>query len=252
MRALNVAGLVLTTLLVAGCVTEGEAAMTRSKPALTQAAAINVQLGFQHLNEGRRADAVLKFERAIEQDPDNPAAYLGLAMVNEQVGDQREARRRYAQAAKVGHDDPVTRNAYGAFLCRQGEHAAAEAEFVASSQMLRNQAPEEALANAGVCMRRAKQMEKSEQYLRSALQLRPDYGPALFELADLSFQRGDALRSRAFLQRLLEANRPNSRVLLLAHRTELALGDARAAQRYAEQLRRDFPESDEVKELAKK
>lgn len=252
MRIPLLLGLLGTSVLLAGCVTEGAVTITRSKPALAQAAAINVQLGFEHLNNGNRADAVLKFERAIDQDPTNPNAFLGLAMVNEQVGDQREAKRRYMQAAKVGKEDPVTRNAVGVYLCRNGEYAAAETEFIAASQMLRNRVPEEALANAGLCMRGAKQPAKAEQYLRSALEIRADYGPALYALADLSFARGDALRSRAFLQRLIESNRPDARVLLLAHRTELALADTRNAQRYADQLRREFPESVEARELGKK
>lgn len=252
MRIVHLALVTLAAALAAGCVTESSPNMTHSPTSLPQAAAINVQLGYEHLRNGRRADAVLKFEKAIEQDPDNPNAYLGLAMINDQVGDQKEARRRYEQAMRVGGDDPVVQNAYAAWLCKVGDAKRAEEQFLTAARNLRYQTPEVALTNAGVCQRRGKDDARAEEHFRAALKEEPNYGPALAEMADLSLARGDALRSRAFVQRLLELGRPDARTLLLAYRTELALKDPRAAQRYADQLKRDFPDSPHAKELGGK
>jgi type IV pilus assembly protein PilF len=252
MRIVTLAFASLATLLLAGCITESTPNLTHSQASLTQASSLNTQLGFDHLRSGRRADAVLKFEKAIEQDPKNVNAYLGLAMINDQVGDQKEARRRYEQAIDIGSDDPVVQNAYATWLCKMGEAKRAEEHFLSAARNLRYQSPEIALTNAGICLRRGKQDDKAEEHLRAALKENASYGPALLELADISLARGDALRSRAFLQRLLELGRADARTLLLAYRTELALKDPRAAQRFADQLKRDYPDSDQAKALGAK
>jgi len=252
MRIAKTITIALAAALAAACVTESSPGLTHTPAQLPEASRLNTQIGFDHLRNGRRADAVEKFEKAIEQDPKNPNAFLGLAMVNEQVGDEAEARRRYEQADKVGAADPVVQNAYGAWLCKIGEHDEAVEHFMIAAKNLRYQTPEVALTNAGVCLRRAKQDAAAEEKLRAALQENPRYPLALAELADLALARGDALRARAFVQRLMEAGRPDPRALLIAYRTELANKDARAAQRYADQLKRDYPDSPQAKELGGK
>lgn len=235
--------------LLAGCVTESSPSITHSAAQLDQAAAINVQLGYEHMRNGRRAEAVIKFEKAIEQNPKNASAYLGLAVINDQVGDQKEARRYYERAIDAGADDPTVQNAYAAWLCKMGEAKKAEEQFISAAKNLRYRTPEIAYTNAGVCMLRNKEPEKAEAHFRSALKENPNYPGAMIEMADLSLARGDALRSRAFVQRLLERGRPDPRTLLTAYRTERALNDPRAAERYASQLRRDYPNSAQAKEL---
>jgi type IV pilus assembly protein PilF len=249
MRTVPTLPLAFAALLLAGCVTESSPNISHTPASLTQAAAINTQLGYEHLQNGRRAEAVLKFEKAIDQDPKNASAYLGLAMINDQVGDQKEARKHYEEAIDAAPDDPVVQNAYAAWLCKMGDAKRAEAQFTSAAKNLRYQTPEVALTNAGICMRRNKLDDKAEAHFRAALKENPNYGGALAEMADLSLARNDALRSRAFVQRLLEQGRPDARTLHLAYRTELALNDPRAAQRYADQLKRDYPGSAQAKEL---
>jgi type IV pilus assembly protein PilF len=242
----------LCALLLAGCVTEGQPSLTHQEAKPAAAAALNVQLGFEYLQKGRRADAVIKFERALAQDPDNAEARYGLALVHEQVNDIKQARRWYEQAVDKAPKDGGIRNAYGTFLCKQGEHAAAERAFLDAANNLNYRTPEFALTNAGVCARQAKDPAKAEGYLRRALEANSSYAPALFELAEMKLGQGDALRARAFLQRLQDVARPEARTLLLGYRIESALGDQRAAQRLADQLRRDFRSSAEAAELDKR
>lgn len=236
------------TLLCGGCVTE-KSGVLHPEQAPTAASALNTQLGFEYLRSGRRADAVAKFEKAIEQDEDNAQAYFGLALVNDQVGDHKQARRWFAKAHDVAPLDPGITNAYAIFLCQRGEHAAAEEKFMAAARNLNYQTPAVAYTNAGICARKAKDLVKAEQHLRMALQSDAEHGQALLELADMYFDKGEPLRSRAFLQRLREQAPAEPRTLLLSHKTEKALGDERAAARFADELRRRFPGAPETIEL---
>jgi type IV pilus assembly protein PilF len=232
----------------AGCVTETTGVIA-PKEDMAAAAALNITLGFEYLFKNRRADAVLKFEKAIEQDPDNAQAYYGMALVHEQVADHKQARKAYETAASKAPDDAAIRNAYGTFLCRRGEHKAAQEAFMAAARNLNYRTPAVAYTNAAICAREGKDLAGAEAHLRSALSANPRHPQALYEMADLQFARGEPLRSRAFLQRLREEVRPDARTLLLSYQTEQALGDERTATRFADQLRRDFPNSPEVLKL---
>jgi type IV pilus assembly protein PilF len=234
-------------LLLGACVTE-RTGVLQPEQELTSAAALNVQLGFEYLRSGKRADAVAKFERAVEQDGDNAQARYGLALVNEQVGDFKAARRFYQQAMDKAPGDAAISNAYGGFLCRRGEYEEGVKAFMVAARSLTYRTPETAHTNAGICLRK-KDPVRAEQHLRDALASNPQYPQALFELADLSLERGEPLKSRAFLQRLREEVRPDARTLLLSYRTEKKLGDERASARFADQLRREFPNSPEILEL---
>lgn len=235
------------TLALGGCVTE-TSGILHPEQELTAAAELNVTLGFEYLRNGRRTDAVAKFEKAVEQDSDNAQARYGLALVNEQVGDFKASRRFYEEAMDKSPGDPAISNAFGGFLCRRGEFTAAEQAFMVAARSLTYSTPETAHTNAGICLRK-KDPVRAEQHLRDALAANPRYPQALYELADLSLARGDALRGRAFLQRLREEVRPDARVLLLSFKTEKALGDERAAARFADQMRREYPNSPEILEL---
>jgi type IV pilus assembly protein PilF len=240
--------LLILPFLLAACVTEGPA-VPAPEPELTDAATLNVQLGYEYMRLGKRADAVKKFERAVEQDSDNANARLGLALVYEQAGDFREARKHYRDAVARAPKDPAVLNAWGTFQCRQKEFAGAEESFLEAARTVTYRTPELAWTNAGVCARRAGDSAKAERYLREALRVNDKHAEALYQLADLSFERNEPLKTRAFLERHFEIAPASPPALLLAWRAERALEDQRAAQRYADRLRRDFPASDEVRQL---
>lgn len=233
--------------LLGGCITE-RTGVLHPEQELTAAAELNVQLGFEYLRNGKRADAVAKFEKAVEQDGDNAQAHYGLALVNEQVGDFKAARRLYETAMDNAPGDSAISNAYGGFLCRRGEFDEGVKAFMVAARSLTYRTPETAHTNAGICLRK-KDPVRAEQHLRDALAANPQYPQALFELADLSLDRGEPLKARAFLQRLREEVRPDARTLLLSYRTEKSLGDERASARFADQLRREYPNSPEILEL---
>jgi type IV pilus assembly protein PilF len=240
--------LLIPCLLLVGCVTEGEP-RDEPEPELGTAATLNVQLGYEYLRNGKRAEAVQKFNKAIEQDSDNAQARLGLAFVYEQAGDIPTARGHYRDAVARAATDPSILTAWGGFLCRQKEFPAAEEAFLKAARDVAYRTPDVALVSAGLCAREAGDLDRAETHLRDALKANARNGDALLGLADVSFTRGDALRTRAFVERFLADHRPTPRALLLGWRAEGKLGDVRAAQRFADRLRQEFPASAEVRQL---
>jgi type IV pilus assembly protein PilF len=79
--------------------------------------------------------------------------------------------------------------------------------------------------------------------------VRPEYPDALLQMADLTFTRGAGAAARAYLQRYFTASPSAPDALLLAVKVERALGDAEASNRYAAQLQKQFPGSEQALQL---
>jgi len=245
----TVAGL----LLLAACTTTEVQPPTGTKADLKEAARLNTQLGIDYMRKGQFDLALEKLEKALEQDDELGIAHSAIALVYQQKGEPKLAGKHYREALDVNADDAVTLNNFGIFLCSQGEVDDAEETFLRAAKNKDNTRPADAWANAGLCLRdKPKARDRSEGYLREALRLDPRHASALAQLAQISYDKKDYLRARAFLQRYETASRVTAQTLWIGAQTERALGDQVTARSYERRLRAEFPESAEAEELSKR
>jgi len=242
----------LLALVLAGCVTTttGAAKPARSSP--NEAAGYNMQLGISYLRQNKLQAARSKLETAVRLDPNLATAHAALGLVFERLEDPAGAEREYRRAADLEPNNPDNLNALAVFTCqRKGEPKEALRLFdKALAIPLSVSAANRAMlnTNAGTC---AKSIDpvRAEGYLRAALAENPDYSDALFPLAEITLGAGRALQARAFIERYLAASSPSPAGLWLAVRVERALNDSVSAERYADELRKQFPNSDEARQL---
>jgi type IV pilus assembly protein PilF len=214
------------------------------------AARFNAQLGIEYLKANNVTAAQEKIEKALQQNPREPAVHTAAALLYERLREPRKADTHYARALRLDPDNPQMQNNYAVFLCRSGEHGKGRKLFERAATNPRYRTPEVAYANAGVCARSAKDLASAEKNFRQALEVQPTMPDALLQLADMSFARGNGLQARAFLQRYFQATAATPDALLLGVRVEQSLGDTAAANEYAAQLRKGFPASDQARQLA--
>lgn len=246
--------LVAAILLLAGCATtqrnsQGEKNRGVDRVSPVRAAEVNTRLGIGYMERGKYELAVDKLERAVEHDPEHVPAYLTLALLYEQIGAPDQAGDHYERAARLAPDDGATQNSYGAYLCRHGQFEDAVERFLNATEDPFYETPEVALTNAGACARRIPDPARAERFLRRALEMRSGFAEALYHMADLSYQQGNAFQARAFLQRYESAAGHEAGTLLLGYRIETALGNAEGASGYASRLRRNYPDSQEARTL---
>ena len=213
------------------------------------AARINARLGIEYMKQGQVAIAREKIDKALQQNPRDPGVQMSAGLLYEQLREPKVAERHYRQALKLEPDNPEAQNALGAFLCRNGQAKQGEEVFLEAARNPLYRTPEVAYTNAGVCARRNGRLDKSEEYLRLAVSQRAQYSEALLQMAGVSFERGNFLQARAFLQRYLGMAPASAEVLLLGYQVEKALGDAAAADDFAGRLRHQFPNSPEARIL---
>ena len=244
-----IAGLVLSGLILGGCVT------TTTGPADPEpgedAAEYNYQLGVRYLQSEKYELARDRLLRALELDPRMGRAHMTLGMAYEGLDNQRLATRAYEASVRVEPRNFELHNGYAVFLCKQGEFDQAMRHFSRAASHPENDTAETTLTNAGLCMRQKPDVAAAETFFRQALERKPNYGEALLQLCLLKFQQQDFLGSRAFLQRFMVSNRTTAGVLLLAAEIEGKLGNERGRMDYINQLLREFPESPEARRALK-
>lgn len=245
--------MLVLALTSSGCVTTEEVPLPGSEPNLEEAARLNTQLGIDYMRKGQLDLALEKLKKALDQDPDLATAHSSIAFVYARRGENKLAEKHYREALDQNSEDPFTLNNFGVFLCGQGETKDAEKYFLRAARTRDYATPEAAWTNAGVCLRRdPKHAARAEQYFREALRINPQFPDALAQMAQLTYEKKDHLRARAFLQRYESVARATPQSLLIGARNERELGDMQSARAYERRLKTEFPDAPETYELLNK
>ena len=255
-RFVLLAALLVAVLALGGCAGTGgmraesgddTGELGRVKP--SDPADVYVQLAVEYLRSGNFAVALQNAKKAVMVSPRYATAHNVLALVYQRIGERDEAESHFRKAVDLDPKDPFALNAYGSFLCSDGRFEQADGMFQRALQNPLYETPWIAQTNAGVCARQAARIDEAESYLRRALQANPKFAPALLQMAAITFEQGNALSARAYLQRYAEVADHSAESLWLGVRTERALGDRDQEASYRLLLRSRFPDSDQVQLL---
>lgn len=199
-------------------------------------------LAGSELQAGDHAAAEKRARSALKIFPQRADAMLILAAAADQKGEDAQAGQWLQRAADNAPQRGDVLNNYGAWLCQKGRASEALAWFDRAVAAPAYAAPEVAQANAGACALQLGQHERAERDLRAALQRDPGSVQALESMAQLSYERGAFMEARAFAERRLAAAPSTRSMLQLASQIEARLGDQRAADRYLQRIRQEFPQ----------
>jgi type IV pilus assembly protein PilF len=240
----------LTLLALAVLTLTACAASVRQEKKGQDAAAYNTQLGIEYMRQGDLARAKEKLDRAVNENPQSPDAHSARAMLFERMGKRSDADGEFHTALRLAPHDPQVLNSYAVYLCSSGRTDEGVKTFLEAAHDPLYRTPEAAYANAGVCQRSAKHDDEAAVNFSRALQLRPDYAEAAFQLANLQFDHGQLPAARSQIDSFLGNHEATPDLLLLAVRVARAQGDRSGAQGFARRLQRDFAGTDQARALA--
>ena len=232
------------TLLLAACATPQHPNKIRD------AAAYNVQLGIEYLNQGDVALAKDKLDRALAEAPNSADVHSARAMLFERMHDPDKADAEFRTSLRLAPHDPDVVNNYAVYLCQTGRTDEGVRRFEEAAHNALYRTPEAAYTNAGVCLRAAKRDDEARANFGRALQSRPSFAEAAYQLTELEFQHGELAPARAGIDTFIGSYDATADLLLLGVRVARAQGDKIGALRYARRLQLDFPGSDQARALA--
>jgi type IV pilus assembly protein PilF len=232
---------------LAGCASSAERQAEQEK--LNKRAETHVLLGSGYMQRGQLDVAKQELDKAYDLAPGNPQVNNMMALLQWRLNNPDEAARYFRKAVNAEPPNPEAWNNYGVFLCEQGRIDEALVWFQKAAANAFYRTPEEANLNAGVCLMKKPAPTAAEKYFREALRINPKMPGALYQMARISLDSGQALTARAFIERYFHAAEDTPESLLLAVKIERVLHNKNAEASYALRLRGKFPTSPEAGQL---
>ena len=240
----------LLTLLVIACAstTQTSSDGIYNESAVTARARAHSDLAAAYLQQNKYEIALAEFTEATQIDPNYSPAYNGLGLVYAALGEDAKADSYFIKSIQVQPGSSEAHNNYGSFLCARKRYDESIPHFLAAVKNPLYPTPNLAYANAGICSARKGDTKNAEIYLNKALQIQPLTYSAAYQLADIQFKQGDAIKAKNTLQNALVAA-PSAESLWLAIKIERVLGARDNEASYALQLRQQYPNSEQTRLL---
>ncbi|MBV1950714.1 MAG: type IV pilus biogenesis/stability protein PilW [Cycloclasticus sp.] len=244
--------LVCLTLLLCACQGQQIKEETQALKGTEKSPAdVYVSLGVEYMKRGMYDVALEKLNLALRTDPSSSNAHNVIAVLYDQLGEKQLAGRHYEKAVALTPSNSSANNNYARYLCAQDEFLLAEKHFTKALENPLYRSRLMALTNAGTCAWRAGDMDKAENYYRTALQRNKQYPSALLQMAKLKYERKNYLAARGYLKRLKAIKQNSSAFLWLGIQVEDKLNNQNAVSSYILELRQLFPDSHEMTLLEK-
>ena len=209
----------------------------------------NLRLGVAYMQNGQLDKALEKLERARMAKKDHPQVYNAFGLLYRQMGQDDVAEKHFLTALNLDPDNSSVINNYGLLLCQNDRFDEAEEKFMKAAENPLYQTPEIALTNAGTCAMENHETAKAETFFQMALRHNVNIAPALIQMSEISFDKGDYYSARKYLERFIEINDHTPKSLWLGVQIEQELGNRDSASSYALLLRNKFPDTEEAAEL---
>jgi type IV pilus assembly protein PilF len=223
----------------------GEVASARDR------ARIHTELAGSYYQRGNLGVALSEARIAAAADSSYAPAYNLLGLVYSDLREKDLAEEAFERALRINPNDPDANHNYAWFLCENKREEESIRYFLMAVRYPLYATPQKSYTMAATCALRKNNEKDAYEYLERALKLDPSYYPALINLAQLKYRRGELDGARVLVVRYNKVAEPTSESLWLAVRIERKLGDSSASTSYANQLRRRFPGSKEYQDMQK-
>mgnify|MGYP000462775887 CR=1 FL=1 len=207
-----------------------------------------IQLGRNYLSEGQRDQARFNLFKALEIDDRSPDANNVMALLYETEGEIELAKQLYSRALSSDRDYSPARMNYARILYAQEEYGEARTQYQLAADDVNYRLRPDAFVGVGMSALRRGQTENAKEALRRALQLNPNIGWALLEVAEIAYQEREFPLSMEYLEQYERSTAETPRSLALGIHLSRIFNDSDSEQSYALALRSMFPDSMEARQ----
>ncbi|MDP4527919.1 type IV pilus biogenesis/stability protein PilW [Alkalimonas delamerensis] len=254
MQKLSVSMVVVSALVLSGCVSEStyvgsDRPVQQRQVDNTEAARTRMSLGLNYLQRGENAQAIFNLERARALAPQLPEVYNALAFYYQNVNEPEQAEAAYKQALARDPDNADTYNNYGAFLCQQGKYDEAEHLLLTAIRRPGYMRVSESYENLALCQLQQNNFSRAQRYLESAVLHSGNRISSLLNLAGLDYAMGNHQRARQHLTRIQRLGHVSADSILLSYLLADKELDQETQQNSRELLLQVYPDSEAARLL---
>jgi len=212
-------------------------------------AKLHTELASLYYSSGNLGVALEELRIAAAADAGYAPAYGMFGLVYMQMRENSRAEESFGRALRLAPNDADINHNYGWFLCQTGREPASIKYFLHAIRNPLYPTPWRSYSAAGVCTLKMDRSKDAEAFFERALKLEPDEPAALLYLGQIRYRQGSIGEARKLVTRHNKLVTPSAESLWLALRIERRLGEHRAEQAFANQLRRRYPTSPEYEAL---
>lgn len=235
--ALRIVSATVATAVLVGCA--GTPAPERLEAADRQTA-----IGLHLFREGHVSEAARRFDEALDAVPDHPQALAGRGLVREQQGNYAAALSDHQRAVDNDPDNPALQNNLGRLLCRKGETELAYHAFRAAAETPDYASAHVPWTNAALCAIESRDPARARAFAERATDRMDGYPPALAVLGEVAARDGDHEQALSWYEAYFEqVPAPQARALYWAGRAEAALGNEERAAEHWSAVHEQAPDS---------
>ncbi len=216
------------------------------EPEARRRARIRLELAVSYFEQGKTTIALDELKQSLANDPGFPDAYNLRGLVYMRLNDMQLAEESFKRAQSLAPRDPNVMHNFGWMLCQQARYPQADQLFAQALAIPVYAGRSRTLMAQGLCQVRAGRRTEGEQSLSKAFELDPGNPIIGYNLATLTFQRGDYGRAQFYARRINNSELANAESLWLGIKIEQQLGNRDGAQQLAGQLRKRFAQSKEM------
>ena len=247
---------IVVALALAACVGCSSTSSTQSRPVTDTGGAdgrrraeVHTALAGEYYSRGNYTVALSETRLAIKDDPTYYNAYNMQGLVFMELREDTPAREAFNRALALAPNNPEVLNNFGWFLCLRNDTSRGLEMMRRAAADTLYPTPEKAWFSIGLCQRRAGNVAEAEDALRRAVLIRPDMIGALYNLAHLSYERGNTKDAEVYLGRYTRLATPSHEALVLGVKIARANSDRSSEDSFLQQLRRRYPDSPELRDL---
>ncbi|MDR1968753.1 MAG: type IV pilus biogenesis/stability protein PilW [Burkholderiaceae bacterium] len=205
-----------------------------------------LMLASSYYENGQTAIALDETKKALQADPTFSDAYNLGGLIYMAMGEQELAQSHFKRAIALKPRDADAMHNLGWLQCQQRQYAEAAQSFQRAITVPSYQGRAKTLMTQGICEARSGNLSKAVGTLMRSYELDADNPVTGYNLSRLLYQSGDYTRARTYIRRLNNSELANAESLWLGIRVENKLNNRQAMEQLASQLRRRFPESNEL------
>ncbi len=251
MKTLKLIILVIASIVVSACITEGDVKDSKPTfdPKILSANSAERAVSYMRLNQLETAEDILK--KALQKEPRNSVLNYTKAILKLRLGEKKQAEKHFRIAVKSNPNNSRAAHDFGFYLCGHDQRTEGIKMFdLAISNPLFQERSLSQL-RAGECIFKENK-NLAERYFLTAYDQNKNLSIALFRLAELYFTRQENLKARAFYQRYASVQPDTAASLYLAYQIEKVAGSEREAVIHRKILLEKFPGSNEAKQVRSK